>query len=282
MLAFLLFAGALHVDLGALRDRAWEVGLMATLGVVISTALVGVGFCLAAGLLGSPVALAWALVFGALVSPPDPVAVLATLKAVRVPATLETDMGGESLFNDGAGVVVSTALLAVASGGGGVGAGRVAELFLVEALSGAALGLATGYLAYRAMRAIDDYPVEVLVSLALVAGTYALANRLHTIGPIAVVVAGLLVGNRGPLDALSDQTQRYLFGFWRLVDEMLNAVPFLLIGLEVLVLASAGPRPCWRSRPCRWRWSPASWPSACRCWASPQPGGGSCAGRSRC
>ncbi len=243
MLAFLLFAGALHVDLGALRDRAWEVGLMATLAVVISIALVGVGFWLAAGLLGPPIALAWALVFGALVSPPDPVAVLATLKAVRVPATLETDMGGESLFNDGAGVVVFTALLAVASGGGEVGAGRVAELFLVEALGGAALGLATGYLAYRAMRAIDDYPVEVLVSLALVAGTYALANRLHTSGPIAVVVAGLLVGDRGPRDAMSDQTKRYLFGFWRLVDEMLNAVLFLLIGLEVLVLGFDGASP---------------------------------------
>lgn len=239
MLAFLLFAGALHVDLGVLRARAWAVGLMATLGVVISTAVVGVGFWLAADLLGLPVPLVWALVFGALVSPTDPVAVLSTLKTVQVPRTLEVDMAGESLFNDGVGIVIFTTLLAVAAGSGGehaVGAAQVAELFVVEALGGAALGLATGYVAYRAMRAIDDFPVEVLISLALVAGTYAVAAKLHLSGPIAVVVAGLLVGNRGPLDALSDQTQRYLFGFWTLVDEMLNAVLFLLIGLEVLVL----------------------------------------------
>lgn len=239
MLAFLLFAGALHVDLGVLRARAWAVGLMATLGVVISTAVVGVGFWLAADLLGLPVPLAWALVFGALVSPTDPVAVLSTLKTVQVPRTLEVDMAGESLFNDGVGIVIFTTLLAVAAGSGGehaVGAAQVAELFVVEALGGAALGLATGYVAYRAMRAIDDFPVEVLISLALVAGTYAVAAKLHLSGPIAVVVAGLLVGNRGTLDALSDQTQRYLFGFWTLVDEMLNAVLFLLIGLEVLVL----------------------------------------------
>lgn len=239
MLAFLLFAGALHVDLGVLRARAWAVGLMATLGVVISTAVVGVGFWLAADLLGLPVPLVWALVFGALVSPTDPVAVLSTLKTVQVPRTLEVDMAGESLFNDGVGIVIFTTLLAVAAGSGGehaVGAAQVAELFVVEALGGAALGLGTGYVAYRAMRAIDDFPVEVLISLALVAGTYAVAAKLHLSGPIAVVVAGLLVGNRGPLDALSDQTQRYLFGFWTLVDEMLNAVLFLLIGLEVLVL----------------------------------------------
>lgn len=239
MLAFLLFAGALHVDLGVLRARAWAVGLMATLGVVISTAVVGVGFWLAADLLGLPVPLVWALVFGALVSPTDPVAVLSTLKTVQVPRTLEVDMAGESLFNDGVGIVIFTTLLAVAAGSGGehaVGAAQVAELFVVEALGGAALGLGTGYVAYRAMRAIDDFPVEVLISLALVAGTYAVAAKLHLSGPIAVVVAGLLVGNRGTLDALSDQTQRYLFGFWTLVDEMLNAVLFLLIGLEVLVL----------------------------------------------
>lgn len=240
MLAFLLFAGALHVDLSVLRERAWAVGLMASLGVLISTAVVGVGFWLVADAIGVSLPLGWALVFGALISPTDPVAVLSTLKQVRVPEALETNMTGESLFNDGVGVVVFTVLLTVVGTGtdhgGDIGVVSVAELFLVEVLGGAALGLVTGYLAYRAMRAIDDYPVEVLISLALVAGTYAVARHFHMSGPIAVVVAGLLVGNRGPLYAMSDQTQQYLFGFWTLIDEILNSVLFLLIGLEVLVL----------------------------------------------
>ncbi|VVT00324.1 Na(+)/H(+) antiporter NhaP [Hoeflea sp. EC-HK425] len=238
MLAFLLFAGALHVDLGQLRDRAWVVGSMATVGVLVSTGIIGVGFWFAAGALGVPIALSWALVFGALISPTDPVAVLSTLKTVRVPEILKAEMIGESLFNDGVGVVIFTVLMATAIGaaGGGVDVIEISELFFIEALGGAVLGLATGYIAYRAMRAIDDYPIEVLISLALVAGTYTLAAKLQMSGPIAVVVAGVLIGNRGPQDAMSDQTKQYLFGFWTLIDEILNSVLFLLIGLEVLVL----------------------------------------------
>lgn len=240
MLAFLLFAGALHVDISALRERAWTVGAMATVGVLLSTAIVGLGFWGLAMLLGVELPLAWAFVFGALISPTDPVAVLSTLKAVRVPRSLELDMTGESLFNDGVGVVIFTIALTVAAGSGhGVaGFSGVAELFLVEALGGALLGFAAGYVAYRAMRTIDNYPVEVLITLGLVTGTYALAARLGTSGPIAMVVAGLLIGNRGQRYAMSEVTQRYLFGFWTLVDEILNAVLFLLIGLEVLVLRS--------------------------------------------
>jgi len=237
MLAFLLFAGALHVDLGTLRSRWLVVGLTATLGVVISTAIIGCGLWLVAGWIGIALPLGWALVFGALISPTDPVAVLSTLKAVKVPAALETDMTGESLFNDGVGVVVFAVLLAVAAGTmGTVNAGTVTRLLVVEAIGGGILGLVTGYVAYRAMRAIDNYPVEILISLALVAGTYALASKLHVSGPIAVVVAGLLIGSRGPLDAMSGQTQQYLFSFWTLIDEILNSILFLLVGLEVLVL----------------------------------------------
>jgi Na+:H+ antiporter len=238
MLAFLLFAGAMHVNLATLRDRAWTVGSMATVGIIISTAIVGIGFWLAADALGIPVPFAWALVFGALISPTDPLAILSTLKAVHVPETLEVDMTGESLFNDGVGVVIFTVLVAaaVSTADGGIDFLPIGELFLLDALGGAVLGLFTGYVAYRAMRAIDDYPIEVLISLALVTGTYTLAAQLHMSGPIAVVVAGLLIGNRGPHDALSDETQRYLFGFWTLIDEILNSVLFLLIGLEVLVL----------------------------------------------
>lgn len=238
MLAFLLFAGAMHVDFATLRSRLVIVSTMATVGVLVSTLIVGVGFWLAAKVLGIPLPFVWALVFGALISPTDPVAVLSTLKQVKVPQSLEIIMTGESLFNDGVGVVVFTVILAIATSlhGGGVDLLHVAELFAVDAVGGGVLGLVTGYIAYRGMRAIDNYPIEVLISVALVAGTYALADKLNMSGPIAVVVAGLLIGNRGPGDAMSDETERFLFGFWTLVDEMLNSMLFLLIGLEVLVL----------------------------------------------
>ncbi|MGV8855359.1 MAG: cation:proton antiporter [Devosia sp.] len=238
MLAFLLFAGALHVNFDAMRSRLGIITIMATGGVLLSTLLVGSGLWLLASLLGVPMPFIWALVFGTLISPTDPVAVLSTLKQVKMPAALESVMTGESLFNDGVGVVLFTVVLAAATSFGGEGLDplHVGELFLLEAVGGGLLGLAAGYLCYRAMRAIDDYPVEVLISLALVTGLYALASKLHMSGPIAVVVAGLLVGHRGPVDALSDQTQRFLFGFWTLIDEILNSVLFLLIGLEVLVL----------------------------------------------
>ncbi len=238
MLAFLLFAGALHVDLSVLRERAWVVGMMATVGILISIVVVATGFWLVAKAFGHPIPFVWALVFGAVISPTDPIAVMSTLKAVKVPETLQVDMTGESLFNDGVGVVIFTVLVAAAmsAGGGAIDPVHIGELFFLEALGGAALGLATGYVAYRGMRAIDDYPMEVLISLALVAGTYTLAGKLHMSGPIAVVVAGLLIGNRGRLDALSEETKRYLFGFWTLIDEILNSILFLLIGLEVLIL----------------------------------------------
>lgn len=238
MLAFLLFAGALHVDLGRLRERALPVAILATFGTIVSAAIVGLGFWLAARFLGQPIGLAWALVFGALISPTDPVAVLAVLKNVKVPASLEVEMQGESLFNDGIGIVLVTVLLLFATGdtGESTTASAITELLVVEAGGGLLLGLATGFVAYRAMRLIDDYAVEVLISLALVTATYAIAQRLHVSGPLAVVAAGLLIGYHGPRVAMSDRTQTYLFGLWTLIDEILNSVLFLLIGLEVLVL----------------------------------------------
>jgi monovalent cation:H+ antiporter, CPA1 family len=235
MLAFLLFAGAVHVDIASLRSRAFTIGAMATVGVVVSTAIIGCGVWLAAGVLGVAISLPWALVFGALISPTDPVAVLATLKEVNVSEDLQIVMTGETLFNDGVGVVLF-AVLVDAALGDSLDALHVSQIFAVEAVGGAALGGLTGYVAYRAMRVIDDYSIEVLISLALVVGTYAVSFRLGVSGPLAVVVAGLLVGHRGQRDAMSDQTQRYLFGFWTLIDEMLNSVLFLMIGLEVLVL----------------------------------------------
>jgi CPA1 family monovalent cation:H+ antiporter len=238
MLAFMLFAAALNVDWAELKNRAASVGLLATVGVVLSTAIVGVSFWLVAAWLGSPIPLVWALVFGALISPTDPVAVLSVLKAVHVPKDTEVEMTGEALLNDGVGVVLFTILVAAAVGAEGAGFGvvHVARLFFVEALGGAVLGLVTGYVAYRAMRSIDDFHIEVLITLAMVMGTYALAEKLQVSGPIAMVCGGLLIGERGPADAMSETTQRYLFGFWTLIDEILNIVLFLLIGLEVLVL----------------------------------------------
>lgn len=238
MLAFLLFAGALHVDLAYLRDQRWAIGLMATGGILISTALIGTAFWLVTGLLGLQVPLMWSLVFGALISPTDPVAVLSLLKSVNVPHSIEAKIAGESLFNDGVGVVLFTILVALAAGSGGeqVGALKIAELFFLEAGGGALLGLATGWLAYKAMATIDEYSLEILITLGVVAGTYALAQRFQLSGPISVVIAGLLIGNHGARHGMSELTREHLFGFWEMIDEILNSVLFLLIGLEILIL----------------------------------------------
>ena len=238
MLAFLLFAGALNVDLGRLRNRALQVGVLATFGTLLSTVIVGLVFWLAANMLEFPLTLPWAMVFGALISPTDPVAVMSTLKNVKIPPQLEVEMQGESLFNDGVGIVLFTIMVLFATGadGGTVTALDIAELLLVEAGGGLLIGIAVGYFAYWAMRLIDDYALEVLITLALVTATYALAQRLHLSGPLSVVAAGLLIGHHGPRDAMSDRTQTYVFGLWTLIDEILNSVLFLLIGLEVLIL----------------------------------------------
>lgn len=244
MLAFLLFAGALHVDMAFLKSRRWAIGMMATIGVIISTAIVGTGFFFIAGLVGLDIPFIWALVFGALISPTDPVAVLSILKTVSMPRELEAKIAGESLFNDGVGVVVFTIIVAIAVGGGHgdhMGVMDVVELFMVEAVGGAVLGLITGWLAYKAMAMIDEHAIEILITLGIVAGTYALAGRIHLFGhhlsgPISVVVAGLLIGNKGAEFAMSEKTRTYLFGFWEMIDEILNSVLFLLIGLELLIL----------------------------------------------
>jgi len=245
MLAFLLFAGALHVDMAFLKSRRWAIGMMATIGVCISTAIVGTGFYFATQLVGLDIPFIWALVFGALISPTDPVAVLSILKTVTMPRELEAKIAGESLFNDGVGVVVFTIILAIAVGGGhgdSMGVIDVIELFMVEAVGGAILGFIAGWLAYKAMAMIDEHAIEILITLGIVAGTYALASRIeilghHLSGPIAVVVAGLLIGNKGAEFAMSKKTRTYLFGFWEMIDEILNSVLFLLIGLEILILS---------------------------------------------
>lgn len=236
MLSFLLFAGALHVDIADLRKHWAQVGVLSTVGVLASTLLVGLGFSLITSLAGLEVPFIWCLLFGALISPTDPVAVLGAMKNSATPRGLQATIAGESLFNDGVGVVVFSILASVAIGSGDITAPDALRLFFVEALGGAAMGLALGYVAYLAMKAIDDYPVELLITLALVMGGYALSHYLHVSGPVAMAVAGLLIGNRGVSYAMSDTTRTHVISFWGLVDEVLNAVLFLLIGLEGVVL----------------------------------------------
>lgn len=237
MLSFLLFAGALHVDIDQFRKGRRQISILATLGVIASTTLVGLGFWALTRSLGVDVPLIWCLVFGALISPTDPVAVMAVLKTARVPSGLQAMIAGESLFNDGVGVVLFSILLATAASGQSFSLIGAGELFLVEAVGGAVFGFVVGWIGYRAMKAIDDYSVEVMISLAVVMGGYSLASALHISGPVAMAVAGLLIGNRGVAEAMSDRTKDYLLKFWTLIDEVLNAVLFLLIGLEAIVVA---------------------------------------------
>ena len=244
VLSFLLFAGALHVDLEELAESKWAIGSLATVGVLISTFLVGYGLYVVIGLAGLDIPLIWCLVFGSLISPTDPVAVLGILKTVHVSPELEAKIAGESLFNDGVGVVVFSIFVALAIGSGdgeAIGAIDMVELFVWEALGGAALGLAAGALAYRAMKSINEHNLEVLITLALVMMAYAIAFAIHVSGPIAVVVAGLLIGNHGTRFAMSEETSDHVRKFWSLLDEILNSGLFLLIGFEVVALTVDGP-----------------------------------------
>jgi monovalent cation:H+ antiporter, CPA1 family len=236
MLGFLLFAGALHVDLEDLARYRWTIAILATVGVLFSTVIVGGLTWGMLALIGLPMRFLDCLLVGALISPTDPIAVLGLLKRVGVPKSLEVQIAGESLFNDGVGVVVFTGLLGVASGLHRLELGHVALLFAQEAVGGALFGLVVGLLVFWMLRSVDEYKVEVLLSLALVAGGYALADALHLSGPIAMVVAGLMIGNHGRNFAMSATTIERLDQFWELVDEIFNAVLFVLIGLEVLAL----------------------------------------------
>nr|WP_298379455.1 sodium:proton antiporter [uncultured Halomonas sp.] len=236
MLSFLLFAGALHVDLDRLKRYRWSIGFLATFGVVISTLAIGSTAYFLLGFFGFSVPWMYCLVFGALISPTDPIAVLGILRQANAPVDLELRIVGESLFNDGVAVVVFTLLLGAATGSEALTFTHAGKLFLIEAGGGIALGLVVGGVAYWLMRSIDEYRIEVLISLAVVLGGYALALELHASGPIAMVVAGLLVGNKARKSAMSDTTRQQLDAFWELVDEILNTLLFVLIGLEVLLI----------------------------------------------
>ena len=240
MLGFLLFAGALHVKLDELLDLKWVIGSMAVVGTILSSLITGLlGYWLF-DLIGLPLPLLYCLLFGALISPTDPIAVMGVLRQARLPKALEMKIVGESLFNDGVGVVIFLIVLNLVPKAS-FSVTDVLALFAEEAVGGAALGLALGYVAYRMLWSVDNYQVEILITRALVKGSFALADLLHTSGPIAVVVAGLLIGNQGRQWAMSEKTREHLDSFWELLDELLNAVLFVLIGLEVLILSFQRP-----------------------------------------
>jgi monovalent cation:H+ antiporter, CPA1 family len=236
MLSYLLFAGALHVNLEDLARQKWLIGSLATFGIVVSTFIIGTLTWLALEILGIEISYIYCLLFGALISPTDPIAVMSLLRSAGAPKSLETKITGESLFNDGIGVVVFILIAGIAISGQDITFGSVATLFLEEAVGGAAYGLILGGITYWMLRRVDNYQVEILLTLALVTGGYALATAIHVSGPVAVVVAGLMIGNQGRLLAMSDITREHLDTFWELIDGILNAILFVLIGLEVLII----------------------------------------------
>lgn len=240
MLSVLLFAGALHIDLSQLRDYRWQVGTLAVVGTALSTVIVGVLTWWLLPLVGLSLPLAYCLVFGALISPTDPIAVIGILKSAGAPQNVNLVVSGESLFNDGVGVVLFSLLLAVATRGEVPGFGEGAMLLLHEAGGGLLLGAVLGGIMFAMLRSIDNYQVEVLLTLAGVLGGYALAGRLHVSGPLAMVVAGLIVGNQGRAYAMSDATRHHVDLFWELLDEIFNAVLFVLLGLEIVMVAFNG------------------------------------------
>ena len=237
MLSFLLFAGALHININDLERQKWVVGFLATLGVLISTSIIGGISWMVLMALKLDVPFIYCLLFGALISPTDPIAVLGILKQSSAPKSLETKIAGESLFNDGVGVVVFLVLLGIATGGQELDPVVIGTLFAQETLGGALFGLIIGMFTYSLLKGVDNYQVEVLLTLALVMGGYAMATYLHLSGVITMVVAGLCIGNQGRLLAMSDKSREHLDTFWELIDEILNAVLFVLLGLEVLVLS---------------------------------------------
>ncbi len=237
MLSFLLFAGAFHIDAKKLKSERTSIITFATIGVVISTFIVGTLIYGAFQLFQLSIDYIYCLLFGALISPTDPIAAIGILKKAKIPETLETKISGESLFNDGVGVVIFATLIEIAQVGLSNTSGwDIVWLFIEEAAGGLIFGVALGYLGYLALRSIDNYIVETMVTLAIVMGGYFLADKLHVSGPLAMVMAGLITGNKSMKQGVSDTTRDYIGKFWEMIDEVMNAILFLLIGFEMLII----------------------------------------------
>jgi CPA1 family monovalent cation:H+ antiporter len=239
MLSVLLFAGALQVDLSRLRALRWQIGVLAVVGTVVSTLVVGFGLYLLLPWLGLGLSLGYCLVFGALISPTDPIAVISILRSAGVPADVGMVMSGESLFNDGVGVVLFTLLLALTTRGEAPGHGEAAWMLARDAGGGLLFGAALGAAMFVLLRSIDNYKVEVMITLAGVLGGYELARQVHVSGPLAMVVAGVIIGNHGRSLAMSDTTRHHVDLFWELLDDILNALLFVLLGLEIVMVSFA-------------------------------------------
>lgn len=241
MLSFLLFAGALHTNFQRLKIQRKPIFIFATLGTLVSTFLVGFFVFYILKLLDFNIDFIYCLLFGALISPTDPIAVLGIMKNVGAPKKLETKIVGESLFNDGVGVVIFLTIYQIAKGGNEISFFHIAELFIVEVVGGIALGLAIGWVTYRLLRSINDYDIEVIITLAAVMGGTLVAQHFHLSAPLAMVTAGLIVGNDTVRESsMSEITEQYVDKFWELIDILLNTILFVMIGMEILVLTFNG------------------------------------------
>lgn len=237
MLSLLLFAGALHVDVPELRSYWWQVGVLAVVGTVFSALLVGCALWYFLPLLGLGLPWTYCLIFGALIAPTDPIAVIGILKSAGAPKSLQVVISSESLFNDGVGVVMFSLILSTLTLGATPTIGDAVLMFVREAGGGIAFGWVLGYITYRMLKSIDSHQEEILLTLAAVMGGYALAAHLHVSGPLAMVVAGLVVGHRGRALGISDLTRQHLDMFWGVIDASLNSILFVLLGMEVVAVA---------------------------------------------
>src|SRR5690606_13318777 len=237
MLNFLLFAGALHINVSDLREHKWPILTYASVSVVLSALIIAGLFYMIAPMLGMEIPFIYCLLFGTLISPTDPIVVLGILKEAKVPKMIETKITGESLFNDGVAVVMFAVVLKMATDVDfDASLGSVSKLFLLEAGGGVLLGALLGFTASNVMKKIDDYKVSVLITLSIVMGGFLIAKELHFSSPLAMVIAGLIIGNFGKTAAMSETTRDYLSKVWELIDEILNAILFLFIGFELLML----------------------------------------------